>query len=311
MTRGVDGPGSARAALAEHYDRWPFPGVEHASREGLVLLRRLTAWVREAATAGRVPRVLDAGCGTGHTVVALARHLSETEFVGVDVAELALEAARAHAAEAGAANVRFVPGDVAGALPALGTFDVVLSLGVLHHVPDREAAFARLAALLPAGGRLVLWLYGRHGRLRHTLHQRFLRLLADAAPGADTVALARTFLAELGARFAAGSGFYTPLGSGEEGIAWLLEHPAWLADQMVPAFERPVLLAEILALFDAHGIAFEHWFGVSEDLARYTSHPELLGRFGLLSGRERLLALECLLAPSYYFVAGRKAPAGP
>lgn len=307
----MSGPPSdaTAASVADHYERWPFPGVDHDSREGMALLRRLSRWL----AAGRdrpAGRVLDVGCGTGHTTVALARHLPGVQWVGIDLSSAALEMGRAHAAAAGVDHVDFVQAD-AGALPSeLGVFDVILALGVLHHVRAPDRVLARLVPQLAEGGRLVLWLYGRYGRMAHVLNQRLLTLLLG--PGAsddDRVAAARALLEEGDGRFVVQSGVYTPRGSGTEGVQWLLQHPAWLADQMFPAYEHPVTLAEIFTLFDAHGLAFEHWFGVPEDVSGLIRSPELRRRADRLGTRERLFALECLLRPSYYLVSGRRIPA--
>lgn len=295
----------AATAVSRHYDRWPFPGTDHTSPEGLALLRYLSEWLGHPGASGA--RLLDVGCGTGHTVVALARRLPAVEFVGVDVSSTAIDQARDLVDAAGLANLHLQRADATGSLERFGTFDVVLALGVLHHVPEVSTALANLVARLKPGGRLVLWMYGRHGRATHMLNRKFLDLLGDPARGdEDREALAQAFLEDLGDRYAADAGFYTPRGSGTEGIRWLLEHPAWLADQMFPAYEQPVTLDDLFQMFDAHGLTFEHWFGVSEDPARWTTHPYLKERLAALPRRARLVALECLLRPAYYFVSGRR-----
>jgi hypothetical protein len=58
-------------------------------------------------------RVADIGCGTGHTTNLLARAFPASTFVGIDLAEDAIEMARAEATEWGLANVAFEVGDVA------------------------------------------------------------------------------------------------------------------------------------------------------------------------------------------------------
>jgi SAM-dependent methyltransferase len=294
--------------VAAHYARWPFPGTEHRSREGLVLLRSLAGWLRGAERA----RVADMGCGTGHTLVAIARRFPAVEFVGVDVVAAALERARAHAAAVGAANVAFITGDVAGVLPDVGVFDAVLCLGVLHHVAEPTRALANLVSLTAPGGRVVLWLYGRHGRAPHQLNQAFVRALAGDDPDA-VPAVARAFVATLGERFASGTGFYAPPGDGPEGLRWLLEHEEWLADQMFPALERPVTMPEILDLFEAHGLRFEKSLAPWPEFASLTPDPLLRERFTRLSVRDQWAALDLLLRPPYYFVVGRRgmAAGGP
>jgi SAM-dependent methyltransferase len=39
------------------------------------------------------------------------------------------------------------------------SFDVIYSIGVLHHTPDTRAAFSQLPRLLRPGGKIVIWVY--------------------------------------------------------------------------------------------------------------------------------------------------------
>jgi SAM-dependent methyltransferase len=303
--------GSQRATPARviaHYESWPFPGVDHGSREGLIFLRSLTEWLTPHKAEGRPGRVIDVGCGTGHTIVALAKHFPEVEFIGVDGAEGVLDAARSHAESMEIENVKFELADIVDGLPEWDPFDVVLCLGVLHHVPQLTEAFCRVAQLVKRDGHLVVWLYGRFGRARHQLNQEFVALLAGDESH-RRLDVARAFLQTLGSRFAVDSGFYTPQGCGAAGVDWLLKQPQWLADQMAPALEYRLILSEILDLFSDHSLDFVKWLGVPTELTHYTTSRVLIDHFRGLSARDRLRAIDYLTKPAYYFVAGRKIPA--
>jgi SAM-dependent methyltransferase len=289
--------------VAQHYERWPFPGDDFASPDGLLLLRTLSGLLRRR---NRAARVLDAGCGTGNTAIALARLLPHVSFTGIDRSRRALAVARRTAHTKGTANVVFQAADLSRPACAPGTLDVVLSLGVVHHMPDRSAALARLREWLAPGGRLLLWVYGRHGRHAHNLNQRFLKAVTRGCDPARRYAAAQAFVRDLGERFALGSGFYTPCGCGPEGMGYLLARPQWLADQMIPAYEEPFDLPELLELLHEAGLRCERWLGAPDRLEELFGVSPLLRGFARLSTRERLLALDCLLKPDHYFLLVRR-----
>src|SRR5712691_9394409 len=57
-------------------------------------------------------RVADLGCGTGHAINLMAREYPRSDFVGYDIAEDAIERARAEARAMGLRNARFEVVDV-------------------------------------------------------------------------------------------------------------------------------------------------------------------------------------------------------
>lgn len=94
--------------------------------------------------APRLPegRVLDLGCGVGHSFAELAPR----ETVGVDVepAVLAGQERETHVAD-----MRRLP-------LASGSFQSVIAVQSIEHVPDPERALAEVARVLAPGGRAVL-----------------------------------------------------------------------------------------------------------------------------------------------------------
>ncbi len=98
--------------------------------------------------------VLDAGCGSG-------RHAHYAARFGARVwaADLgpAIEVARRNAGSAG--DIAFVQSDLYRLPFAPESFDMVYSLGVLHHLPDPEAGFRSLLRLVKPGGEVQIYLY--------------------------------------------------------------------------------------------------------------------------------------------------------
>jgi SAM-dependent methyltransferase len=128
--------------VAERYARAPVR--DEAAYEAT--LARVRAHMRAS------DHVLELGCGTGMTAVALAPHVAEYE--GRDVSEKMLAIARGRVAAGGPANLCFRLGDAA-AVTAETPFDVVLAFNLLHLLPDLDGALARIHSLLPPGGRFI------------------------------------------------------------------------------------------------------------------------------------------------------------
>src|SRR5262245_39135122 len=82
--------------------------------------------------------VLDVGCGTGHAMNLLAREFPRSRFLGYDIGEDAIEAARREAAEMKLGNSRFEMQDVAG-LPAAPKFDLITAFDAIHDQKDPDA----------------------------------------------------------------------------------------------------------------------------------------------------------------------------
>jgi SAM-dependent methyltransferase len=108
----------------------------------------------------RGKRVLDAGCGTGRHAQFAAKYGAE-EVVALDLSG-AVETARDNLSRF--ENVHVVQGDLLR--PPFrtagdgGGFDLVYSIGVLHHLPDPYAGFQSLLRFLRPGGTIAVWVYG-------------------------------------------------------------------------------------------------------------------------------------------------------
>ncbi|PWJ85022.1 methyltransferase family protein [Pseudaminobacter salicylatoxidans] len=100
---------------------------------------------------GASDRVLDIGCGTA----ALLPHLpAGVTYVGFDLSERYIEDARRIHGSRGAFHHRALTAEAAREFEP---FDLVMAIGVLHHLDDREAELLFRVAheALKPGGRLV------------------------------------------------------------------------------------------------------------------------------------------------------------
>jgi SAM-dependent methyltransferase len=103
--------------------------------------------------AGKI--VLDAGCGMGRFLDIVSRS-GAALAVGVDLSS-AVDAAAANLSDRD--NVLIIKGDVFRLPFRRGSFDVVFSIGVLHHTPSTEQAFRALVPMVKPGGEIAISVY--------------------------------------------------------------------------------------------------------------------------------------------------------
>lgn len=97
--------------------------------------------------------VLDYGCGTGRYALSVARSFPGTHVVAFDIQQKMLDIVNDRITESGLRNVH-TSGPLADDL-ALGSFDRVLSVHLLHEIDDEHLAHIR-ETLKPGGTLLVM-----------------------------------------------------------------------------------------------------------------------------------------------------------
>jgi trans-aconitate 2-methyltransferase len=165
----VSGTSQSRDWDAQTYDRVADPQTAW----GRVVLDRLPLAGDE--------RVLDAGCGTGRVTELLAERLPRGRVVALDASASMIEAARVRLGRFGD-RIEFVVADLGEPLPLAEPVDAILSTATFHWVPDHEALFRNLAAVVQPGGRLVAQC-GGVGNIESI--RAVLATIGDGWPGAS------------------------------------------------------------------------------------------------------------------------------
>ncbi len=118
-------------------------------------------------------RVLDVGCGNGYVLAQYAR--LGADVAGVDLTQTAVDLSKARFALAGLkGEFALTNGE---RLPyADGSFDIVCSMGVLHHIENPRPMLSEMRRVLRPGGRIILMLYHQRSWKYHVVF-RVKRLL--------------------------------------------------------------------------------------------------------------------------------------
>ena len=148
---------------ATKYDRVADP----QTRWGAEVLERLPLAGEET--------VLDAGCGTGRVTELLLARLPRGHVMALDFSAGMLAQARERLAPFGD-RVTYIEADLGRPLPIGEPVDAILSTATFHWVPDHDALFENLAAVLKPGG----WLVAQCGGFGNIA--RFLRVAREVDP---------------------------------------------------------------------------------------------------------------------------------
>jgi SAM-dependent methyltransferase len=165
--------------VSEMYERFPYPSPQSGGRKLKELASLLTFFCAETGYRLSGKCVLDAGTGTGHRLIEAAAAFKEAQFTAVDICEAPLEIARRAAAQAGVQNIEFRQADLMEMGNTLGTFDVIVCMGVIHHLSDPAAGLRNLVRNLADDGILFLYVYGKHGSRERLRKKRIVSLLRN------------------------------------------------------------------------------------------------------------------------------------
>lgn len=141
----------------------------HGALQGLFPGADLSAFGETQA-----PRILIAGCGTGHNVVSFAHAFTGAEISAIDLSRASLAYAKRETGRHGL-NVRYAQADILELAPLNLQFDIIECGGVLHHTADVEKSWRVLADCLRPGGVMRVGLYNRDARDRIDPARKFAR----------------------------------------------------------------------------------------------------------------------------------------
>ncbi|MDD5175802.1 MAG: tetratricopeptide repeat protein [Sterolibacterium sp.] len=108
--------------------------------------------------------ILIAGCGTGQHSIQTARQFHGAQVLAVDLSLSSLGYARRKTRELGVASIEYAQADLLKLCSPGRSFDIIESVGVLHHLADPLAGWRVLLSLLRPGGFMRLGFYSEAAR---------------------------------------------------------------------------------------------------------------------------------------------------
>jgi SAM-dependent methyltransferase len=124
--------------------------------------------------------VLDAGCGSGRALVALAQAFPRSRFTGYDLCEDAIASARAAAQKAGVENVRFEVRDLTG-FDEKERYDFITSFDAIHDQKDPQGLLNGIFGALRPGGAYLVQDIGGSAALENNIDFPFAAFLYTAS----------------------------------------------------------------------------------------------------------------------------------
>ncbi len=155
-------------AVRQMYEENPYPrwfSLDRFSPASLAdWIANPVSMIHLRAPTGDPVRILVAGCGTGKEACELAVDIADAQVLAVDLSLASLVFAKRSARELGIDNIEFRQADLLNLGLAEGSFDLVSSSGVLHHMKHPELGLDALARLVRPGGFLRVALYSERAR---------------------------------------------------------------------------------------------------------------------------------------------------
>lgn len=259
----------------------------------------------------------DAGCGSGQRILGVAKQFPNAKFTGVDLCEHSLNIAKEQAKSQGINNITFRQANLME-LNENDRYDVVTSVGVIHHISNPKTALVNIAKLIKDDGILIIHVYHTIGEYERMLKRTIARTLQGDQP-LDT-----------GIRIMKEMGYTLPIHqyglygynlnlteddvSSKDADVYL--HPqvfTYLFEEGIELFQGTSL--DWMAVNSINSLKGSYFISTSDPIESYSLNPAdclktdyLLSLYQRLPMLERLRIIECLTQPTAFsMVAGKKA----
>ena len=151
--------------MKSFYEENPFPDYDNFDSVATLIDKSRTGIFSKLLDDG-VPhgvRILECGCGTGQLTNFLS--IANRTVIGTDLCLNSLKLAHSFKNDHGLNDAHFLQMNLFKPCFKPGSFDLVISNGVLHHTSDPFSGFKTISSLVKPNGYILIGLYHTYGRL--------------------------------------------------------------------------------------------------------------------------------------------------
>ena len=155
------------------YPRWIKTGLSDKPKTIRQVLQAIKIHHNlEAQQFSNEPDILVAGCGTGQHALITASRFLNCNVLAMDLSLSSLSYAMRKTQELGITNIEYMQGDILKLDQLERQFDIIESVGVLHHMDDPLAGWKVLVDRLRSDGLMKIGLYSDIARQRIIMKSR-------------------------------------------------------------------------------------------------------------------------------------------
>ena len=302
--------------VKEMYLKYPYPSPSREISETNELVNLLKIFEIENKEKIEKLKILDAGSGSGHRIINVAKYLKNCSFTGIDISENSLLIANELKNKEKIENIQFLQKNILDNNTEIGKFDLILCMGVLHHLSDPNKGLQILSKMLNKNGMIFLYLYGKLGGHKRMLNKELISIIL----GKDKT------------DYETGIKIVRDIGLNKFDYGWNLkcesieEENSLIVDSLLHANETLYDSITIQDLFKKSGLFGYAVFGISVDtngllfdigsknnekllipqtnISKKLNSKSALEKYELKSIREKYRILELLYEPNGYTIIG-------
>ena len=302
--------------VKEMYLKYPYPSPSREISETNELVNLLKIFEIENKEKIEKLKILDAGSGSGHRIINVAKYLKNCSFTGIDISENSLLIANELKNKEKIENIQFLQKNILDNNTEIGKFDLILCMGVLHHLSDPNKGLQILSKMLNKNGMIFLYLYGKLGGHKRMLNKELISIIL----GKDKT------------DYETGIKIVRDIGLNKFDYGWNLkcesieEENSLIVDSLLHANETLYDSITIQDLFKKSGLFGYAVFGISVDtngllfdigsknneklpipqtnISKKLNSKSVLKKYELKNIREKYRILELLYEPNGYTIIG-------